>query len=64
MAVRTRRVQRMNRDSIDAPDQQLGILMQCASVFVYIPPYCIDSCVHVGFLNINVLIFKDKKTIM
>ncbi len=39
MAVESRRVRRTNRDSIDAPDRQLGVLTQSICV-------CVCVCVH------------------
>lgn len=62
MAVETRRVRRTNRDSIDAPDRQLGGLTQsicvCVCVFVF---QCIHSCVHVCLLEYARASFQREK---
>lgn len=61
MAVETSRLRRTNRDPIDAPDQQLGVLTQTVCVvylFTYIPVYTV-LCAFFAFTNIAVVVFKE-----
>jgi len=67
MAVETQRVRRTNRDPIDAPDQQLGVLTHSSCVSV-----CVHSCVCVcvcerernDLLNYSRGSFHEEQTIV